>query len=232
MEEQVDIISSAPEIHATIIDSFYTDIVGVYSQKDVHESFLKSRLQNGVIYHAMAVLDNTVLLVTKQTTDLCKGEGHSDEYLCIVELSCETTTVESDGHARGRVDNVLRSWCACSAGHSRSMHKGMALWSQLHHCWETGRTTDKSCTAQLCICAPTCQRTDVEDGTVPRRACQEDYEDPYDEDAGYGRNESKFGTLLAETGLSQEDIDFMECNMGPATFAPLYDLMRQRNSET
>jgi len=67
-------------------------------------------------------------------------------------------------------------------------------------------------------------------------ACQEDYEDPdddeSDEDAGYGRNGSKFGTLLEETGLSQEDIDFIECNMGPAIFEPLCDLMRQRNSET
>jgi len=27
IEEQVDIISSAPEIHATIIDSFYTNVV-------------------------------------------------------------------------------------------------------------------------------------------------------------------------------------------------------------
>jgi len=41
----------------------------------------------------MAELDSAVLLVTKQTTDVCKGEGHSDEHLCIVELSFKKTTV-------------------------------------------------------------------------------------------------------------------------------------------
>ena len=157
---QDDIISSAPEMNDSAIHHLYAPLGGGKEKKSMRESLEKSCEQNGVIFHAVALLQHTTLLVTKQAASLRKDQttrketddGEKplpEEYLCIVELETERTTMESHGHELGIVTRPLRSRCPCPAGRGLCVHRGMALRSQLHQ-WGPGRPTDKPYTASLC----------------------------------------------------------------------------------
>jgi hypothetical protein len=238
-DDQDDIITAAPEMHAGVINYLYAPLGGGAEMKSMRDSLSKSCEQNGIIYHAMALLDDTVLLVTKQAASLRKDQttrketeaGEKplpDEYLVILELGYEKTTVESHGHELGVITKVLRSWCPCTAGRSLCVHRGMALWSQLHH-WDDDRPTDKPCTASLCgwvrgskkrcynvvgtVSALTFEQIDAGRPKKQARAC----------------HESKPEGARYEC-LSKSDRGFFECHMGPASFGPLYSLIQKENS--
>ena len=188
---------------------------------------------------AVALLQHTTLLVTKQAASLRKDQttrketddGEKplpEEYLCIVELETERTTMESHGHELGIITRPLRPWCPCPAGRGLCVHKGMALWSQLHH-WGPGRPTDKPCTASLCgwvrgskkrcynvvgtVSALTFEQIDPSRLKKQARACHESQP----EGARY-------------ECMSDYDRMYLECHLTPASFAPLYELIQKKNS--
>ena len=160
-EDPDDIVLHAPEMRAELVDLLYSHLGGAGEKKCVRESFEKSCELDGVIYHAMAILpDGRVFLVSKQRASLSKDEktrNQTDkgekplpvEYLVLMELGWQETTAEHHGHNLGILVSIMRSWCPCTAGRGSCVHRGMALWTQLHH-WGPDRPTDKPCTASLC----------------------------------------------------------------------------------
>jgi hypothetical protein len=83
-------------------------------------SLRKSCEQIVIIYHAMAVLEGTMLLVTKQAACLQKdqttrkeaAEGEKllpDKYLGIVELDYEKTAMQTHEHELGVISKAMRS---------------------------------------------------------------------------------------------------------------------------
>jgi len=168
-EDADDIILHAPEMRAELVDLLFSHLGGAGEKKCVRESFEKSCYLDGVIYHAMATLpDGRVFLVSKQRASLSKDEktrNQTDkgekpllvEYLVLMELGREETTAEDHGHNLGFLVSIKRSWCPCSAGRGSCVHRGMALWTQLHH-WGPDRPTDKPCAASLCGWSQGCRK--------------------------------------------------------------------------
>ena len=161
-EDQDDIICNAPEMTEEIVQLLYSPMGGADEKKSSRESFQKSADQDGVIYHANVTnyQKKTVTVVSKQGASLSKDETTRNqteggekplpiEYLCLVELMWEETDDSTHGHTLGVVTGVGRSWCMCTAGRGLCVHKGMALWAQIHH-WGPDRPTDMPATSSLC----------------------------------------------------------------------------------
>ena len=76
------------------------------------------------------------------------------EYLVMMQLMVEPTTMESHGHTLGVVTRVMRSYCAaCKAGGGMCYHRSSLLWMQYNH-WGEGRPTPKPATSAYCSWIP------------------------------------------------------------------------------
>jgi len=120
-----------------------------------------------ILYHAMAWSEDekSVYIMSKQRASQCRDEktrSKTDvgekpklrEYLVMMQLMVERTTVEAHGHTLGLIARVMRSYCAaCKAGGGMCYHRGSLLWMQHLH-WGEGRPTPKPATSSYCSWIP------------------------------------------------------------------------------
>jgi hypothetical protein len=73
------------------------------------------------------------------------------EYLTVIKLFAEDTTIERDNHTLGLITAPVASWCLlCTAGGSgMCIHCSQSLYIQYHH-WTEGRPTPKPATSEWC----------------------------------------------------------------------------------
>ncbi len=117
---------------------------------------------DNILYHAIAWADNkkSVYIISKQQSSQVRDEKtrHKTapgeklkltEYLVMVQLLVQPTTVESHGHTLGCFTHVMRSYCAaCKAGCGMCYHRASLLWMQYLH-WGEGRPTPKPATSEF-----------------------------------------------------------------------------------
>lgn len=147
----------SPEINSDVIDLLYSSLGASDTKKSIQDSFSKSSEQTTLVYHAYVKVSTTKhILITKQNASLTKDETTrkdtpdgekplAQQYPCILELEVVPTTENDDGHTLGKVVRVRYSWCRCKAGAGACVHKGMALWNQIH-VWSPARPMERSAT--------------------------------------------------------------------------------------
>jgi hypothetical protein len=73
-------------------------------------------------------------------------------YLVFLVLEVSLTTLAVHGHVMGRIGSVKTSWCCCTAGYAKCVHKAAGLWMQHHH-WGEGRNSEAPSTLSMCAWA-------------------------------------------------------------------------------
>ena len=140
-DDQDDIISSAPEMNDSAIHHLYAPLGGGKEKKSMRESLEKSCEQNGAIFHAVALLQHTTLLVTKQAASLRKdqttrketGEGEkplpSEEYMC------------TSWRPRGRQwSHMAMNWASSQGPYARGAPALLAAACVSTRAWHCGRS--------------------------------------------------------------------------------------------
>ena len=122
---------------------------------------------DAILYHSNARSEDgkSLYIISKQRASQTRDEktrnktGYGEkpklaEYLVLMQVMIEETTVESHGHTLGIAVRVMRSYCAlCCAGLGMCNHKSACLWMQHLH-WGEGRPTPKPVTSDYCTWIP------------------------------------------------------------------------------
>lgn len=165
---------SAPEMRDDFIQKAFIHVGESETQKNIRMSLQQVMQMKEVIYHAIAESKDgkSLYILSKQRASQKHDEKtrnkteHGEqakfaEYLVILQLSVEKTTVRSHGHDLGVFMHVMRSYCAsCKAGCGMCYHRAGALHMQHHH-WGEGRPTERPATAGWCPWIPGCRNERV-----------------------------------------------------------------------
>jgi 5'-3' exonuclease len=241
MDSKDSIILNSPELEPWLIQRLYCHLGGGDEKKAMKESFSKFVDQDGVIYHAMGILDGSIIIVSKQRASLVKdestrkttGEGEkplAKEYMSFVELFTRPTTVSDDGHELGIVTGIGRTWCPCCAGRACCVHLGMAIWSHLHH-WAPDRPTDKPVTSSFCswISGSKKRVAEVSGGISSLAFVKVEMDKP--DKAFRSCRESNPGGAKYDT-LSAEDRALFDAQMKPERMRALCAAIQRRSTTT
>ena len=74
------------------------------------------------------------------------------EYLVMIQLLVQPTTIESHGHTLGIMTHVMRSYCAtCKAGCGMFYHRALLHWMKHLHWGEYRPTDPKACNVDFLL---------------------------------------------------------------------------------
>lgn len=154
------IVQTAPELEEHFIYDAFAHVGDSQSQKSIARGLQSCMQYNSLLYHAMAFADDkkSIYLVGKQRASQNRDDKSSkptekdnfQEYLTMVQISIQPTTMNSHGHELGVCNHVLRKFCVrCKAGCGMCYHISALLNVQRHH-WGPNRPTAKPSTTDLC----------------------------------------------------------------------------------
>ncbi|KAL7523537.1 hypothetical protein ACHAWF_000560, partial [Thalassiosira exigua] len=166
-DDYATIALEAPELQETFIHETFIHVGKNPSQKNIRSSLARVMQMDKVLYHANARSDDgkSMYIVSKHVASqnhdqktrnkTAPGEKPlASEYLVMVQVMVQRTTVESHGHTLGIISHMMRSYCAaCCAGCGMCYHRASLLWMQHLH-WGEGRPTPKPATSAFCSWIP------------------------------------------------------------------------------
>lgn len=154
----------SPEITPELIYRSFGHIGESVSQKNVGSALQRVLEQTELTYHAVAFSNDKkkFYILSKQSASMNKdqstrakvGAGERPElsqYLVLMVMAIEPTTLADDGHTLGRMVSIITSYCAaCVAGLGSCIHCSMCCWQQ-YHCWGEDRGgVQEPVTMKLC----------------------------------------------------------------------------------
>jgi 5'-3' exonuclease len=171
MDDFDDVALHSPELHETTIRAFFIHIGYNPKQKTLGSSYQRVLDLDDVMYHAIAEgacvkrsgrgarffyiltkVEASYSSDQKTRNKTAVGEKPlRKEYLTVIKVLAEDTTMDTHAHTLGLITAVVDSWCLlCKAGGGgMCIHCSQALYIQFFH-WTEGRPVAKPGTSNLC----------------------------------------------------------------------------------
>ncbi|EJK64607.1 hypothetical protein THAOC_14644, partial [Thalassiosira oceanica] len=167
VEDFNDIAMTAPEMTDDFIHKSFVHVGESTSQKNINDGLTKVLDMDKIIYHAVARAPDgkSIYILSKQVASMKHDEKtrtktdpgekpKRSEYLVLVQILIEPTTIDSHGHTLGICIRIMRSYCAaCKAGCGLCYHRAGLCWMQQLH-WGEDRPTPLPATSGFCSWFP------------------------------------------------------------------------------